>query len=197
MGDRNRAWVTAVGPPNVAQGRGGFALIEALIAMTIVVVALSASVAAMTENMRVREQNRETVLSQLAARQALENLKLIDFPDVFASFNGSAGDDPDGFGSAPGAGFAVPGLALQLGDPDGMVGRYEFPNDPADAPEILREDVVDANFGMPRDLTGEGDVDDLDHADDYRLLPVAAVIEWRSSSGQDRTVRLETYLTQR
>ena len=104
-------------------------------------------------------------------------------------------DDPGDPAIPDGPGFAVPGLQLLDADPDGMVGRYLFPNDPADAPELLRENVTDALFGMPRDLTGEGDVDGDDHALDYRLLPVAAVIEWRSSTGQNRILRFETCLT--
>ena len=150
----------------------------------------------MTGSMRSRESVRETMIAQLAARRALETLKLVEFGDVFATFNTSEEDDPGDPAIPDGPGFAVPGLQLLDADPDGMVGRYLFPSDPADAPELLRENVTDALFGMPRDLTGEGDVDGDDHALDYRLLPVAAVLEWRSSTGQGRVLRFETYLTQ-
>ena len=57
----------------------------------------------------------------------------------------------------------------------------------------LREDVVDASVGMPRDLNADGAVDAFDHADDYVLLPVSVRLEWRDASG-DRNVEVDILL---
>ena len=57
---------------------------------------------------------------------------------------------------------------------------------PPPEPEItfqLREDHEDARLGMPRDLSGDSIVDDLDHGDDYILLPIRILIEWKGTSG--------------
>lgn len=50
----------------------------------------------------------------------------------------------------------------------------------------LREDTVDPNLGMPRDLNGDGVIDGLNHASDYVILPVRIEVKW-SESGADRT----------
>lgn len=47
----------------------------------------------------------------------------------------------------------------------------------------LREDYIDARLGMPRDLNGDSLIDDLDHADDYIVLPVHVQIRWRGDFG--------------
>ena len=98
-------------------------------------------------------------------------------------------------GSAPGNLFTVAGL--QPVDGALVVGRIEFPAayDPDGVLE-LREDVVDDRLAMPRDLNGDGDVDDVDHSTDYRLLPVAIVLRWRGSMGE-RTMELRTLLADR
>ncbi len=50
----------------------------------------------------------------------------------------------------------------------------------------LREDYVDARMGMPRDLNGDNFIDDLDHVEDYIVLPVHIEIEWRGRFGPRR-----------
>jgi hypothetical protein len=62
--------------------------------------------------------------------------------------------------------------------------------------EWLREDVVDAALGMPRDLSGDGVVDGLNHAGDYSILPVRVRVEWSGARG-DETFELETILCRR
>jgi hypothetical protein len=53
-------------------------------------------------------------------------------------------------------------------------------------PFQLREDVVDPEMGMPRDLSGDSVVDSADHALDYMLLPVRVTIEWQGVTGRRR-----------
>jgi hypothetical protein len=120
----------------------------------------------------------------------LEQMRGAEFRQVFARFNETNADDPGGVVS-PGAGFAVAGLDAREGDPDGLVGRIQFPV-PAGAPGSLREDLVDAQFGFPRDLNGNG-IDVQEHAADYEVLPVRVRVEWRGRSG-NRLVELQTIL---
>lgn len=49
---------------------------------------------------------------------------------------------------------------------------------------MLREDYVDANLGMPRDLNGDSIIDNKDHSEDYILLPVQIRVEWQGTSGR-------------
>ena len=48
---------------------------------------------------------------------------------------------------------------------------------------FLREDYVDARMGMPRDLNGDSLIDDLDHGEDYIVLPVHIEIQWAGQFG--------------
>ena len=47
----------------------------------------------------------------------------------------------------------------------------------------LREDSVDDNLGMPRDLNGDSIIDDDDHAEDYLILPVRVRLQWEGVFG--------------
>ena len=85
----------------------------------------------------------------------------------------------------PGSSFAVRGLDPTDGDADGLVGEIRFPVEPGGLE--LREDLVDESLGMPQDLNGDGFVDDQDHADDYRLLPVSVTLRWKG------TLRVQTF----
>ena len=104
------------------------------------------------------------------------------FSEVFQRFNSDPNDDPAS-GLSPGDLIDVPGLHLMEGDPDGSVGQILFPTATAGGAVQLREDVQDAALGMPRDLNGDGALDALDHAGDYRILPVIVRFEWASPSG--------------
>ena len=176
---------------------GGFSLIELTVGMFILVVAACGLVSSLVGSAGVASSNRESSLAQLAARGQLEMLRSTEFSVVFSTFNETPADDPLGPGTAPGAGFAVPGLDPQRDDPDGLPGRVVFPRLAGDAATLLKENVPDPSFSMPRDLTGEGLVDEEDHASNYALLPVRVVIEWRGSRGSPRMIEFETLLANR
>ena len=110
------------------------------------------------------------------------------FDQVYALYNADPADDPLGPGTAPGAGFAVPGLSAVPGDADGLVGLVVFPEVGGE----LREDSADADLGMPRDLDLDGAVDDVDHSGNYGVLPVLVRVEWR---GKGPARRLDLFTT--
>lgn len=167
--------------------RAGFTLVEVAAAALLLLVAVSGLAGSVLAVVELGRANDEAALADAAARDTAEELANVPFAQIFARFNAEPADDPDGIGTAPGAAFDVRGLTPRAGDADGRVGRIVFPVDPAD-PGILREDVVDEDLGMPRDLNGDAGFssavfDALDHSGDYRLLPVTVRVEWTGVSG--------------
>lgn len=168
-------------------------LLEVLLGLMVLLIGVGATVASISSFARLDESNRETTIAYIAARQAIEGMQGQPFRQVFPLFNATNVDDPAGF--VPGSGFAVPGLNVQQGDPDGLVGRIIFPS-PAGAPATLVENVVDATFGLPRDLNADGAIDGDDHSGDYVALPVRVRIEWRGATG-NRAIEIQTLLVPR
>jgi hypothetical protein len=156
-----------------------------MVAVTILLFGLLGFTHSILRAVATNESTRESAIAGEAARQMLETLQAAEFDEVFRLYNQVAGDDPDGPGTAPGSGFAVPGLEPVDGDPDGLVGEILFPASDA-VPGMLREDLVSAPLGMPRDLDGDGNVDGFDHSTDYRILPVVVRLTWRGTNGVTR-----------
>lgn len=175
------------------RGRAGFSLIELLVATTVLVLGMLGAIGTLTTVNGLGESNRESILASQAARSMIESLQAEAFEDVFERFNADPGDDPGGAATAPGPGFDVPGLTPQAGDADGLAGSVLFP---VSAGNVLREDLVDARFGMPRDLNGDDVVDGEDHTFDRIVLPVRVRIEWTGRSG-DRFVEFTNILGRR
>lgn len=169
--------------------RAGFTVLEGLIAFTALSIAMVGVLSAVVETNSMRAATRQTMLASQAAQSVLDEMSTATFSQVHALYNADPADDPGGAGTAPGSGFAVTGLDPQSGDPDGLVGRIEFPG----APGALREDAVDVGLGMPRDLNADGVVDADDRAADYILLPVRVRVEWLSEGGE-RVIEFTTNL---
>lgn len=161
-------------------------------ALTVFALALGGMVAALLHSRGLARTNAETSLAYEAASAVLEEMRARPFLDIYELYNTTPADDPVGL-VATGPGFDVPGLNLQLNDPDGLAGRIEFPGGGG---LELREDVVAPEFGLPRDLNADGVIDGADHSDDYLILPVRVVVEWRGVTG-NRSIGLETLLSDR
>jgi hypothetical protein len=147
-------------------------------------------------SMELSRTNRESALAQDGLRQGLELLQGSgDFASVYRRFNADPADDP-ATGPVPGSGFAVPGLQPDPADPDGLVGEIVFPTVAGAGVLELREDVNFPELGMPRDLNGDGVTDSVDHAADYRILPVVVRLRWQGSNGL-RTAEIRTILADR
>lgn len=179
------------------RSQAGFSLVEIVIAGLVLAIAVCGMSGSMVSAVAVNRVNRETALAQEAVQRQMELLQGTEFTEVFRRFNTTAADDAGLLGGAAGPNFAVFGLDVQDGDADGRVGRVEFPViDVAGVPQ-LREDVVDAALGMPRDLNGSGGAPDaLNHANDYRVLPVRVRVQWRGVAGP-RTLTAEGMLSAR
>lgn len=57
----------------------------------------------------------------------------------------------------------------------------------------LLETFEDERLGMPRDLNGDSIIDDLDHSQDYIILPVRVRVEWQGNHGS-RSLEICTML---
>jgi prepilin-type N-terminal cleavage/methylation domain-containing protein len=157
-----------------AKGERGFTLLEVLISLVVFMIAAGASVSSLVSAITLGRVSRETGRALDAAHDVIERIQGETFAEVFARFNADPTDDPGGVGTAPGNLFAVPGLNVRPGDPDGFVGEILFPGVGGE----LRENVVDRELGMPRDLNGDGVVDVFDHSAGYQILPVRVRVQW-------------------
>lgn len=171
----------------------GFTLLELTLAITLLVIGITA-VSRLTIGLtRAANMTRETELATEAARTMLERIQAESFSQAFRSFNALGSDDPGGPNTAPGASFAVAGLRAAPGDPNGLPGAVVFPT-PAGLPGQLREDVTNPKLGMPCDLNGDGVIDSADHSTNYKLLPVLVRVRWQASDGSIGTVELKTIM---
>ncbi len=59
---------------------------------------------------------------------------------------------------------------------------------------VLREDLQLPQFGLPADLTGDSQIDDASHNDDYRVLPVIVTFRWTTVSGASEEINVSTWL---
>lgn len=168
----------------------GFSLLEVTVSATVFVIAFGAIITNLVVGMALGESTREMALATESAQNAAEILRSTDFATVFAQYNSNPDDDPDGIGTAPGSGFAVPGLTAPPDDADGLAGAILFPGDGTS----LFESVQDLTLGMPRDLNADGVVDLLDHSLDYANLPVRIQIVWRGRGGT-RSITIMTSLS--
>jgi type II secretory pathway pseudopilin PulG len=159
--------------------RAGWTMLEIVISTVVLLVALVGFAYGLASSTSLSVATREQGVASAGARAQLEQLRATDFAEVLARYDDFAGNDPAG-GVSPGAAFDLPGLTPRPDDADGHVGEIVFPLDDDGA---LREDLELPRLGMPRDLSGEGDVDALDHFADYRILPVLVRVEWRGAAG--------------
>lgn len=171
----------------------GFTLIELMVGLAVFVLGVLGFTRTMVAMERAQLAARESARATQAARTILERIQAEAFPEAFRRYNGSGADDPGGVNTAPGKNFAVEGLSARQGDADGMPGEVIFPS-PDGQPLVLSEGFVDARWGMPRDLNGDGVINaGANYATQYNLLPVRVRVEWISAAGPCQ-VQIETLL---
>jgi hypothetical protein len=170
--------------------RAGFTVVEDTVMATILVVGVLGMVGAVICGVRLVAVNREMSLAHEAARGVIERMQDTAFGSVYATYNADPADDPGGAGTAPGRTFSVPGMTLQANDADGFVGDIVFPEVAVGGVPRLSESVVDARWGMPRDLNGDGVITAGAITTGYMILPVRVRIQWRGVSG-NRSIELD------
>ena len=158
-----------------------------MISAIVLVLGLLGFVAVIASSVGSSSRNQESNQAIEAARAKIEEIQTANFTDLFVLYNAAAGDDPGGAGTAPGATFAVPGLQPDPTDPDGFVGQILMPTMiGAGGVWEVREDFQSAALGTPRDLSGDGVWDQLDHSLDYGIMPVQVSLRWRGVRGVSR-----------
>lgn len=170
-----------------AHPRGGFSLIEMMVVLSILAIAGAMFAQTLASSKRLDPTATETAIAAEGARSFLETMHNHAFGEVFALYNDNPLDDPGGPGSAPGSAFDVEGLVPQV--PGASVGHVIFPAVESE----LREDAVEIELGTPRDLNGDGAVDDADHSNDWLILPVKVQLDWQSGSGTANKRRFTIY----
>jgi len=168
----------------VANERIGLTLIEVVTGIGILCLSLVGFLRVVVFADANPEPRQEYLLVQEAARNAILEMQQAEFSSVYALYNEDPFDDPAGIETAPGHRIHVPGLQPAPDGRDGPVGLVIFPTAyDVDAGLELREDVLNPDLGMPRDLNGDSRIDERNHAKDYSLLPVTVRFEWWGQAG--------------
>ena len=175
----------------------GMTFAEIVVVMIVMLIAVSIFSTTVVSTARQRNINRERALAADSVRSLFEEMRNEDFGQIYALYNADPLDDPNGPGTAPGGFFAITGLNVIPGSPGGVVGRIVFPEVVQTNPTTweLREDVAEPLMGMPRDISGDGFVDEQDHRGDYVILPIQAIVQWRGVLGNQELIEF-TMLTE-
>jgi type II secretory pathway pseudopilin PulG len=162
-----------------SRGKRGFTLIELLISFSALLVVLLGFSRMLLSSRMASSTTHEATLAKEAARSMVERLQATPLLEIYPTYNAATGDDPNGPGTAPGAGFTVRGLSAPLDDADGLPGTILFP----EVGGVLSEQSIQPRYGWPMDMDRDGDLLTGNVSLTYRLLPVVVRVEWRGSGG--------------
>jgi len=179
-----------VQPASERPAESGLTLLEVLLGMTIFAVAALSVMNVMVYSMRLDSSNKETAVAMHVARRVMEQMRATPFDRVLADYNSEPKDDPDGEGLSPGAVFEVPELGVINEEIGEIVGEVILP---LDKNGKLKENLDMPELGLPRDLSGDGKIDNKDHAGDLQALPVVVRVRWMGNAGE-RLLELHTVL---
>ena len=189
MSDHARQSAARRGIPYRGRRAAGLTIVEMAAALGLVAVGASAVLLTLVYSLQLDATNRETAAATQTARRVVEELRTEDLADVLTRYNADDSDDPGGAGTAPGDRFDVP-LLRQTAGGDAVDARIELP---LDTDGTLRESADLPRFGFPRDLNGDGTIDDDDRAGDLLALPVAVRVTWEGVNGE-RSIEYRTVL---
>jgi Tfp pilus assembly protein PilV len=156
----------------------GFTLVEIGLAMTVLLVALMAMGASTLRMSSLRRQNRERAIAQNAIRTMSEQVHATS--DRIRREGGPWAEEliaelsEDG---DLGATFSIRSLSPQVGEQ--TVGTIQVVID-----ETVTDDTLGFELGLPRDLDGDGNVDNVDVSATAQILPVIIRARWRGVSGE-------------
>lgn len=185
--------------------QAGFSVFEVLIGASILAVALLGHTASLFSEQKLSVAERARSAALQAGEQFMERLRS---DDDFAGLYGRllAIQEPPG-GTAPSnhvvlrdATFAYPPQVFQpdFVVPTGIESLHVAVRVPAaptaGGPSVFREDLHLANLGLPADVNGDGMIDDQDHADDYRVIPVHVTLRWTTTSAAVEEVSMSSWL---
>jgi len=108
-------------------GKEGMSLVELMTVVVILAVALLALVGSLWFASRLIRQSGEVNIAKNAVRGIIESMRMYDTDCIYAYYNSDPGDDPNGYGTAPGNGFSVKGLDPQAETTMALSARLNFP----------------------------------------------------------------------
>lgn len=160
--------------------RAGFSLVDVCLSMALLVIGLGVLIGSTFSAMKLDQVNASTALASQALRGLCEEMQAMPIDEVLDSY--VVHDDED----EPTRATKLARLRMrdpQLADRAGKepVARARFPLD-GDG-RTLREDLDLPEFGLPRDLDGDGAIDGADKRAAFRLLPVVLELDWEGPSG--------------
>ena len=156
------------------QRKGGFTLIETMMAMTMIAVALLALMHAVVSSMRLVEANRQDAVAMNHAREKIAEIESKDFETIFDLYKNHTW---------------IP--EMQTGN---SRGRVLLPINGSGNLDETRSPSQFINMGFPRDINMDGDATDTNVNLTYRILPIKIVISWETVQGA-RSVEFNTILT--
>jgi len=151
----------------------GFSLVEAMMAVVVLVVGLMAMLSSIAVTGRLSQMDHESSLAMEAMEQTLARLRSTEYSELYTRYG------PGGTQMFPVPGLTSPGTALP--------GRIQL---------VTNETLSNAQLGLPRDLNGDGDAEDTDVSDSYVLMPVVVTVEWTGPTGL-RRLQLRSLLAER
>jgi len=155
------------------RGDAGLSLLELMISMGVFAMVLLLIMASVVVTEEVRRFASEKDMARESMENELARLQSLGFQGII--------DEVAALGAGMTVAFAVPGLD-----------RGAIPSGQVDI--LLNETVTDADLGMelgmPRDLDGDGFVDNIDTSATATLLPLVATVTWTGVAGTNslRTV---------
>ena len=167
---------TETGP---TRPKRGLTLFEIAMAMTIFTVGGLGILSVARSNLELAAVNAETAIATEAARREIERLRAVPFAELLAA------------AASKRTGFEVSELAAEEDVTDAAGGVVL----PVDESGRLREIADFPELGFPRDLNGDGTIDEENHAGDCLVLPVLVRVTWCGAGGANR-VELGTILRQ-
>lgn len=174
------------GQTSPRQRQSGFSLLEVMISLTIIAIALALLVSSMLALTHSRRQSNERHQVATVMSRALETLESMGPTNAYTGYAPAPDGTPfpsDGAGNADS--FDIDGLqGIAAGI--GATIQVSF---------VVDETENDPELGLPRDLDGDGEINNTNVAaldDDGEvqatILPVRLSANWRSFNGQNRTL---------
>lgn len=189
----------------------GTGLLDCLVAVVVISLSSMGFVAASLSSRSLEVEARTVQAAVELTRAVMEELHATPVDELVARYNADPDDDPDGSGTSRGSSFELDTRSilcdlLECVDdvltgreaevvraiPPSMECTITLPTivDGKSGLEVLREDTVAPELGLPADLNGDGTIDGDDRTGDYRILPLAVQLAWPTADGGTRTVAI-------
>ncbi len=172
----------------------GLTLLEVMIALSLLVIGIMGTVAAVNSSMVMRAQNHEMIIAVGEAQQILSAIEMYNLENgvtaCWEKFSNFGSNNPLSFNIAFAENSAderkYP-LKPAPGNPSNQVAWVEFPESPNDTlNETITGDLA-KDFGASWDLNGDGDTDDTFDPSmsevELQSLPVRITLRWEGRFG--------------